>query len=67
MNSSFGHQYHVTDDSKANAIQENVNSLNQSIDYSKLKFPPIPFTDDGISRAMALRKKLAQRIMAIHL
>jgi hypothetical protein len=67
MNSSFGHQYQDTDDSKANALQGNVNSLNQSIDYSKLKFPPIPFTDDGISRSMALRKKLAQRIMAINI
>jgi len=67
MNNSFGHQYHLTDDIQANSLQGNGSSLNQSIDYTKVKFPPIIFTDDGISRAMALRKKIAQRIMEINL
>jgi uncharacterized cupredoxin-like copper-binding protein len=52
---------------QAQIISNGATNINQPVDYSKIKFPPLSFTDVGGSRVLALRQKLAQKIQAFQL
>lgn len=55
------------DEIQARNIEEQDKKVGQPVDYAKIKLPPFNFSDDGNSRAYALRKKLAQKIQAIQI
>lgn len=67
MNTPFGVSDQNPDVIQAQMLNNGPTNINQPVDYSKIKFPPLSFTDVGGSRVLALRQKLAQKIQAFQL
>ena len=55
------------DEVEALSLSKNEEHGQLSIDYSKIKFPPFEVNDGLSSRAISLRRKLAQKIKSFQI